>query len=312
VAFEREPRRTTRGTDILRRPTTLRPYNPSAVRLSHLPTALLLLAAVAAALYFGALLVLYLTQERLLFPGAPLPADHVFRFDAPFEEMRIAVPGATLDALRFPQPRTRGLVFFIHGNAGNVETWSTALDFYRRVGYDLFIFDFRGYGRSTGRIGSEAELHADVRAAYDAIAPAYANVPIVVYGRSLGSGLAVELARHVRADLVVLVTPYASMGSIARRVYPWAPARLLRYPLRTDGIIGEVAAPLMLLHGTRDLLIPIDESLVLMARARSDVELVTVEGASHNDIQEFPVYRERLSARLDALAAHAPAESALR
>src|SRR6478609_5668517 len=165
------------------------PYNADAVRLSQLPTALVLLAAVAAVLYFGALLVLFFTQERVLFPGAPLPADHAFRFDVPFEEMRIAVPGATLDALRFPQPRTRGLVFFIHGNAGNLETWTTGLDFYRRVGYDLFIFDFRGYGRSTGRIESEAQLNADVRAAYDAIAPAYANVPIVIYGRSLGSGL---------------------------------------------------------------------------------------------------------------------------
>jgi pimeloyl-ACP methyl ester carboxylesterase len=285
---------------------------PSDVRLSHLPTALLLLAAVAAVVYLGALLVLYLTQERVLFPGAPLPADHAFRFDVPFDEMRIAVPGATLDALRFPQPRTRGLVFFIHGNAGNLETWSTALDFYRHVGYDLFIFDFRGYGRSTGTIASEAQLHADVRAAYDAIAPAYANVPIVVYGRSLGSGLAVELARHVRADLVVLVTPYASMESIARRVYPWAPVRLLRYPLRTDVIIGEVKAPLMLLHGTRDILIPIDESLALMARARSPAELVTVEGASHNDIQDFPLYRERLAARLQALAPAAPVESVVR
>jgi pimeloyl-ACP methyl ester carboxylesterase len=288
------------------------PYNANAVRLSQLPTALVLLAAVAVVLYLGALVVLFFAQERVLFPGAPLPADHGFRFDVPFEEMRIAVPGATLDALRFPQPRTRGLVFFIHGNAGNLETWTTGLDFYRRVGYDLFIFDFRGYGHSTGRVESEAQLHADVRAAYDAIAPAYANVPIVIYGRSLGSGLAVELARHVRADLVVLVTPYSTMESIARRVYPWAPVRLLRYPLRTAAIIGEVKAPLMLLHGTRDLLIPHDESLVLMARATAPVELVTVEGGGHNDVHEFPVYVERLAARLQALAATAPAESALR
>ena len=282
------------------------------MRLSQLPTALILLAAVAAVVYLGALLVLFLTQERVLFPGAPLPADHVFRFPVPFEEMRVAVPGATLDALRFPQPRTRGLVFFIHGNAGNLETWTTGLDFYRRVGYDLFMFDFRGYGHSTGTIESEAQLHADVRAAYDAIAPAYADVPIVVYGRSLGSGLAVELARHVRADLVILVTPYSSMESIARRVYPWVPVRLLRYPLRTTAMIGDVKAPLMLLHGTRDLLIPHDESLALMAHATSPVELVTIDGASHNDIHEFPAYVERLAARLDALARTAPAESALR
>lgn len=279
------------------------------MRLPHVSTALLVLLAVAAVVYAAALAVLYLVQERVLFPGAPLPADHAFHFGVPFEEVRIGVPGAHLSALHFRQPRPRGLVFFIHGNAGNLETWTTGLDFYARVGYDLFIFDFRGYGKSTGRVTSEAELHADVRAAYDAIAPAYADLPIVIYGRSLGSGLAVELARHVRCDLVVLVTPYSSMASIARRVYPWAPARLLKYPLRSDAIIGQVTAPLMLLHGTRDMLIPVDESLKLMAHATAPVELVTVEGASHNDVHEYPLYLERLAARLRAIGA---TESALR
>ena len=74
-------------------------------------------------------------------------------------------------------------------------------------------------------------------------------------------------------------------------------------------IIGQVTAPLMLLHGTRDMLIPVDESLKLMAHATAPVELVTVEGASHNDVHEYPLYLERLAARLRAIGA---TESALR
>ena len=255
-----------------------------------------------AALYLLALVALYLFQERILFPVAPLPADHAFRFDGQrFEEMAVAVPGATLSALHFTQPSPRGLVFFIHGNGGNLQTWTTGIDFYRRANYDLFIFDFRGYGKSTGRIRSEAELHADVRAAYDAIAPRYRGKPIVVYGRSLGTALAVKLATQVRPDLVVLVTPYTSVEALARRLYPWAPSRLLKYPLHADTLIGQVQSPVLLIHGTRDELIPFDESRKLLALAHAPAELLMVEGASHNDIHEFPLYLRTLEQRLATL-----------
>ncbi len=267
-----------------------------------LPVTLVVLSAVLATVYVIALVALYVMQERILFPGARLPVGHRFGFSVPFEELTVTVPGAALHALLFRRPAPRGLVFFIHGNAGNVETWTEDLDFYARVEYDLYIFDFRGYGKSTGRIGSEAELHADVRAAWDSIAPAYAGLPVVVYGRSLGSGLAVELARHVTPTLVVLVTPYTSVAAIGRRIYPWAPAALLKYPLRSDAAIGAIGSPLMLLHGTADALIPHDESVRLLALATSPAELVTIEGASHNDIHEFPAYLERLAERLATLA----------
>jgi pimeloyl-ACP methyl ester carboxylesterase len=260
-----------------------------------------------ATLYVLALAALYFFQERILFPVTPLPADHRFRFDGQrFEEMAVRVPGATLSALHFMQPDPRGLVFFIHGNGGNLETWTTGVDFYRRANYDLFIFDFRGYGKSTGRIRSEDELHADVRAAFDAIAPRYRGKPIVVYGRSLGTALAVQLATQVTPDLVVLVTPYTSVEALARRIYPWAPARLLKYPLRADALIGAVRSPLLLLHGTRDELIPFDESRKLLALARSPAELVTIDGASHNDIHEFPLYLHTLKQRLASLPAAPP------
>ena len=115
-------------------------------------------ALLLAALYFG--------QESLIFPGTPLPAEHRFAFDQPFEEIRVPVDGGSLDALLFRQPSPRGLVFFLHGNRGNLQTWTTGLDFYRRVNYDLFIFDYRGYGRSTGQNVDERQLDADVRAAW--------------------------------------------------------------------------------------------------------------------------------------------------
>jgi alpha/beta superfamily hydrolase len=212
------------------------------------------LSSIAAVFYGGTLAFLYLSQERLLFRATVLPGDHRFKFSQPFEEIRIPVPGAVLDALYFPQQDSRGLVFFLHGNAGNVETWTTGLDFYQRVGYDLFMLDYRGYGKSTGSMRSETELHADVRAAWDAIAPRYGGKPVVVYGRSLGSGLAASLARDVHPALLCWSLPYRARRAAKRSTRSTRVAA--QYPRRTDANIGEVTSPVVLLHGCDDAKIP--------------------------------------------------------
>jgi uncharacterized protein len=266
---------------------------PGRVRL------ILLIAAIG---YAGILGLLYLGQERMIFPGSTLPADYQFRFDQPFEEIRIPVSGATLVALHFRQPDPRGLVFFLHGNGGDLSSWTTNLDFYRKVNFDLFIFDYRGYGKSTGRIESEPQLHADVRAAWDRIAPQYRDKPVVVYGRSLGTGLGAYLARDVNPALLVMVTPYVSLAAAARRAYPFAPGWLLKYPLRTDSIIGELKTPVVLVHGTRDEILPLADSEALQKLVRAPVELLVIDGASHNDIHSFPAYVDGLAARLDRVA----------
>jgi pimeloyl-ACP methyl ester carboxylesterase len=265
-------------------------------------TAAVILAAVVALGYACALGLLYVTQERIILPASALAADYRFQFDQPFEEVWIPVQGASLHALHFKQPNPRGVVFFLHGNAGNLVSWTTGLDFYRRVNYDLFMVDYRGYGKSTGRIENEAQLYADARAAYDAMAPLYRDKPIVIYGRSLGTALAASLARDVHPRLLVLVSPFSSLAASAAQAYPWAPEWVLKYPLRTDAIIGEVKSPILLIHGSEDKLIPLSHSERLKKLARSPVELLVVPGAGHSDIHKFPVYLDGLASRLIAAA----------
>jgi len=267
-----------------------------------LRTAAVTLAALAALGYAGALGLLYVKQERIILPASALAADYRFQFDQPFEEVWIPVQGASLHALHFKQPNPRGVVFFLHGNAGNLVSWTTGLDFYRRVNYDLFMVDYRGYGKSTGHIENEAQLYADARAAYDAMAPLYRDKPIVIYGRSLGTALAASLARDVQPRLLVLVSPFSSLAASAAQAYPWAPRWVLKYPLRTDAIIGDIKSPILLIHGSEDKLIPLSHSERLKALARSPVELLVVPGAGHSDIHKFPVYLDGLAARLIAAA----------
>jgi pimeloyl-ACP methyl ester carboxylesterase len=251
------------------------------------------------ALYGGVLLLLYWNQEALLFVPERLAPGH--RFTVPgVVERTVEVEGATLSALHFRQPDAKGLVFFLHGNGGSLQGWLTSTEFYRRTGFDLFMIDYRGYGKSTGRIASEAQLHADVRAAWEHIAPEYAGRKLVLYGRSLGTGLAARLATEVTADLLVLVSPYSSLRDAARDHYSWVPSAVLRYPMRTDEWLRRVAMPVMMLHGDRDPVIGIEHSVRLRA-IKPSAELVRLPGTGHNDVHLSGEYLERLAERLGRL-----------
>ena len=265
---------------------------PRRLRRALLGTALVLAlgwAAVVGALWWS--------QERLLFRPLPLPATHDFAPDPDVHETWVEVPGARLNALHLRLPRPDGVVFYLHGNAGNLASWFSTADFYRRANLDLVMIDYRGFGKSTGRIESQAQLEADVRAAWAAVAPRYAGLRRVLLGRSLGSGLAAMLAAEVQPELTVLVSPYASMAQLAGEIYPWVPGAALRYPLRTDLWLPQVKGPVLLLHGDEDRLIPIAHSERLQALAPR-ARLLRVKGAGHNDIQRHEAYLEGLRAAL--------------
>ena len=260
----------------------------------------LALLALVALLYALVLALLWWGQERLLFLPTRLPPDHRLVLDRDVHERTIDVDGARLHALHLKLPAPRGVVFFLHGNAGNLESWFVDLDVFRQANFDLFMIDYRGYGKSSGRIENEAQLHADIKAAWDAIAKEYAGKKRVLFGRSLGSGLAVPLALQVQPDLTILVSPYASMRALAAEVYPWVPSALLRYPLATDVALTRLRTPLLLLHGERDDLIPPHHSQALK-RAHPPARLHIVKGAGHNDLQSFDDYLRALRQALDAL-----------
>jgi pimeloyl-ACP methyl ester carboxylesterase len=265
------------------------PAYTSSVTLPFALRAALALVAV----YVAVLGLIAWQQERLLFRPALLPASHRFDFGADVHERWVDVPGARLNLLHLRRPAPDGVVFFLHGNGGNLDSWFTNGDFYRAANLDLVMLDYRGYGKSSGRIASEAELMADVRAAWNAIAPAYAGKRRIVYGRSLGSALAAQLAAEVQPDLTVLVSPYASMGELAAEHYPWVPSVLLRYPLDTGAALARVQGTLLIAHGEQDTLIRVEHSRRLKARV-PQATLVVVPGAGHGDIHQFSIYTDAL------------------
>jgi uncharacterized protein len=263
-------------------------------------------AALLLALLYAALLaLLWWQQERLIFLPSKLPAEHRFGFGADVHEAWVEVPGARLHALHLRNREPRGVVFFLHGNAGNLDSWFSNADFYRRLNLDLFMLDYRGYGKSSGRIDSQAQLQADVRAAWASIAPRYAGKQRVLIGRSLGSALAAGLAADVQPELTVLVSPYESLAALAAEHYRWVPPAVLRYPLRTDEALAQVKSRVLLLHGEQDGLIAPHHSERLLHSA-PHAERVLIPGAGHNDLQQFPAYLDALAARLTVGATSTP------
>jgi len=253
--------------------------------------------------YGAALAWLWFGQEKLLFAPTVLPAQLPLAKAADIHETWVDVAGARLSALHLRLPDPKGVVFFLHGNGGSLESWFVSPDFYRRANFDLFMIDYRGYGKSSGRIESQAQLQADVRTAWASIADRYRGRKLVLYGRSLGSGLAAALAVELatrEVDLTVLVSPYTSMAALTRDHYAWVPSALLRYPLRTDNLIGRIPNRILLVHGEQDALIAPRHSEQLKALVPR-ATLLGVPGAGHNDLQDFPVYLDGFAAALAAL-----------
>jgi alpha-beta hydrolase superfamily lysophospholipase len=248
--------------------------------------------------YVGLVAWIWWTQESLIFRGEPLPSQHDFRLPKDVEEVSIPVPGGSLSALNLRLPHPRGVVFFLHGNGGNLDSWFSNHDLYRQANLDLFMIDYRGYGKSSGSVSSEAQLLADVRAAWTALEARYPGAPKVIHGRSLGSGPAAILAAEVQPALTVLVSPYCSLKELTKTVYPYLPGFIVRYPLDTCTAATAIQGPLLLIHGEADTFIPSAHSRLIQARVPK-AELVLIPEAGHDDVHLADAYGPALRARLD-------------
>lgn len=178
----------------------------------------------------------------------------------------------------------RTALLFFHGNAGNV---SHRLDRSRllvdRFGLDVLLLDYRGYGRSGGK-PSEAGLYADARAAYDAAtARGFTADQIVLFGESLGSAVAAQLALERPCAGLVLETPFLSVPALARRYYPFVPRFLIRTRFDTESTIGRLTVPKLIIQAERDEIVPGPHARRLFTLAAEPKRLYVIPGAGHND-----------------------------
>lgn len=246
-------------------------------------------------LYLLVCLYIYFRQESFIFYPDILSADYEFvHFGNTAEELYYQPkPNVKLHALRFSVPNPKGVILYFHGNARALDSWGYIAADLLPYGYDVVLADYRSFGKSTGPL-SEQNLLTDARYIFDQIAAEYGSENLVIYGRSLGSGIASFLAADTNPKLLILETPYYSMGRMASEQMRFLPTSiLLKYTFRSDLFLPKVKCPIYTFHGTEDELIPYQHAVDLK-KLIPRIEFMTLHGASHNNLSQFALFNQKL------------------
>ena len=245
-------------------------------------------------LYIGLILLLYLKQEKFIFYPTKLTQKYNFPQFKNFEELYFTANQATIHALHFKTENPKGLVLYFHGNAGALDKWGYEAEEFIKRNFEVVMLDYRSYGKSTGKL-SEKNMHEDASIIYHKMAENVDPSKIILYGRSLGSGIATELATKVRAKLLILETPYTSIDDVAKRGFFFLPvSSLLKFHFNNSQKIKNLNCPVHIFHGTKDELIPYSQSVNLAKIYGDDSILTTIQKGTHNNLITFEKFQKKL------------------
>jgi uncharacterized protein len=282
---------------------------PSFVTMPTLRRALMLVGTTAILVYGGAMAWLVAQETTILFRPPAALGD--LRPKVPFEQVTLQAPGGprqiafVVHSVAGDDGEDAPWVIFLHGNASTIASRLNILHYERlsRLGLNVFAPEYRGYGGVEGT-PTEAGIEADARTAYDYLRQQLHADPrrIVIYGWSLGSAVAVDLAAHVDEVAVVLEGAPASIVAIGQQQYPYFPIRLLiRNPFESIRKIDRIGSPVLFLHSPEDAVIPIAEGRRLFDAAPGPKQFVEVSGghvyACEKDPRFFPAIRAFLQDR---------------
>lgn len=232
----------------------------------------------------------YLFQEKLIFFPEKLDPGYEFSFPDPFAERNFKISDrVTINALHFKSRDPSGVILYFHGNAGSMRSWGGIAADFLAFHYDFLIIDYRGYGKSIGRI-SEQALYHDAQVIYDSLKKEYPENEIIVFGRSIGTGIAAWLASENDPGKLILESPFYSLADLARHYYAWLPGKLLRYQFPNYRYLEKVRCRIYIIHGSDDEIIPVNASYRLREKLKPDDEMIIVEGGHHNDLGMFGEY----------------------
>ncbi|MGC1241816.1 MAG: alpha/beta hydrolase [Chryseosolibacter sp.] len=245
--------------------------------------------------YVLLLMLLYTLQTKLIFYPGVLTRDFKFKLSFGDEEIILTTSdGEKISALFF-RNKSPDVILYFHGNAGDLSGWQFVAEDFTSLGYNFMIIDYRGYGKSSGKL-SEKGLYLDARAAYRYLTErGFAPEHILVYGRSIGSGIAVDLASSHGCKGLILESPFASLARLANEKFPFFfPSLYLRYRFDNMEKINSVRCPVLFLHGSDDTLIPPSHSEKLFRKFQGKKKLLMVDKGSHNDLHAFRQYEDFL------------------
>ena len=239
---------------------------------------------------------LYFFQEKILFRPTVLAKDYQYDFSYPFEELFLETDDdAVINALHFKARNSKGVILYFHGNAGDLSRWGIITEHFVSLNYDVLVMDYRTYGKSTGALSEEA-LYKDAQLCYNALKQTYDESQITVYGRSLGTAIAANVAASNNPKLLILETPYYSMVDVAKTRFPFMPiSYLLNYELPTYQFINDVKCNIHMFHGTNDNVVPLSSGEKLFKASPQDKTTLTIiKNAGHNNLIDFELYHQQI------------------
>lgn len=247
--------------------------------------------------YLVGFVLLYLGQERFIFLDDDLPQDHQFTSSIPFDEIMLeSQEGGRLNALYFKADSSKGIILYFHGNRGNLTRWGDIVSPMAQYGFDVLVMDYRGFGKSIGK-RNQRNLLADAELFYAWCKERYPEQSIILYGRSLGTGIASYLAGKHKPQQLILETPYYSLARAAQRFYPIYPSKLaLRYNFESYKYLSTSNCPVIIFHGTEDSVVPYEQGVELAESLRAErVKFVSIEGGEHRNLSDFKLYHTELA-----------------
>ncbi len=244
--------------------------------------------------------ILYFIQELLLFHPKPLPQQYRFSFQQPFTELNIPVEkDRNLNFIQFTVADSvqKGVVLYFHGNRRNIERYAHYAPYFTSKGYEIWMVDYPGFGKSTGK-RTEQVMYEDASLLYKMAAKQVPGHDIIIYGKSIGTGIAAQLASTQTCKQLILETPYYSIDALLRHYVPVYPvSQLTKYHFPVYKYLQQVKAPVTILHGTDDEVIPYKQAKRLK-ELHSQTELVTIRGGKHNNLLKYPAFRQKLDSLL--------------
>jgi pimeloyl-ACP methyl ester carboxylesterase len=246
--------------------------------------------------YVGFCVIFYLLQDYFFFRPERLPSYFQYKYPFPFDEVNFEMEdGGYVNGIHFKVPNSKGVIYYLKGNSRSIKGWGKFAQDFVGKGYDFFMIDYRGFGKSRGN-RTEAILYSDAQYVYKWLTEQYKEEQIIIYGRSLGSGIATRVASWNSPKMLILDSPYYSFFKQIYRfggfLFPlkW----VLKYQIRTDWFIKKVTCPIFFLHGTKDRLMPFSDSIELQKLHSKQSMVYLIQNGGHNNLPSFPDYHEYL------------------